>query len=95
VTTDGTDKDGKPMHTEWTGQFDGKTYPLTGDPVADSRSYSKINDHTMAIANKKNGKAVTSGSITVSADGKSRTLKVTGTDSAGKKVSSTAVYDKQ
>jgi hypothetical protein len=31
----------------------------------------------------------------VSADGKSRTLQVTGTDSAGKKVSSTSVYDKQ
>jgi hypothetical protein len=95
VTTDGTDKDGKPMHTEWTGQFDGKTYPLTGDPVADSRSYSKIDDHAMSIANKKDGKVVTSGRIVVSADGKSRTLKITGTNAAGKKVASTAIYDKQ
>ena len=30
VTTDGTGKDGKPVHTEWTGKFDGKDYPVTG-----------------------------------------------------------------
>jgi hypothetical protein len=95
VTTDGTDKDGKPMHTEWTGKFDGKDYPLTGDPAADSRSYTKLDDHKLAIANKKSGNVTTSGHIVVSADGKSRTLSMTGTGSAGKKVSSTAVYDKQ
>ena len=95
VTTDGTDKDGKPMHTEWTGKFDGKDYPLTGDPSADSRAYTKVDDRTLTLANKMGGKAVTNGRITVSADGKTRTLKTTGTDSAGKKVSATAVYDKE
>lgn len=94
VTTDGT-RDGKPLHTEWTGKFDGKDYPVTGDPVADTRAYSKIDDHTLTIANKKDGKVVMSGRIVVSADGKTRTGHMTGTDSSGKKVSSTAVYDKQ
>src|SRR5882672_7168173 len=32
VTTDGTDGDGKPSHSEWTGKYDGKDYPVTGDP---------------------------------------------------------------
>jgi hypothetical protein len=95
VTTDGTDKDGKPTHTEWTGKFDGKDYPLTGDPSADSRSYTKIDDRTLTLTNKMGGKVTTSGHIAVSADGKSRTLKTTGTDSAGKKVSSMAAYDKE
>src|SRR5580692_4371977 len=95
VTTDGTDRDGKPMHTEWTGKFDGKDYPLSGDPTADSRSYRQINDHTLALANKKDGKVTTRGRITVSADGKTRTLRLTGTDSSGNKVSGTSVYDKQ
>jgi hypothetical protein len=36
-----------------------------------------------------------SGRITVSADGKTRTGHMKGTDSTGKKVSTTAVYDKQ
>jgi len=95
VTTDGQDKDGKPIHTEWTGKFDGKDYPLTGDPGADSRSYRKVSERTLAMDNKKDGKSVVSGRIVVSADGKSRTLRTTGTDSAGKKFTSTAVYDKQ
>jgi hypothetical protein len=95
VTTDGTGGDGQPMHTEWTGKFDGKDYPLTGDPTADSRSYKEINDRTLTLDNKKDGKVTTSGRIVVSADGKTRTLTVSSKDSAGKKVSSTAVYDKQ
>ncbi|HEX9200705.1 MAG TPA: hypothetical protein VF865_14170 [Acidobacteriaceae bacterium] len=95
VTTDGTDKDGKPMQTSWTGKFDGKDYPLTGDPTADSRAYTKVDDRTLTLSNKMGGKAVTTGRIVVSADGKTRTLKTSGTDSAGKKVSATAAYDKE
>jgi hypothetical protein len=44
---------------------------------------------------KKDGKVVGTGRITVSADGKSRTVTVSLTDSMGKTMSSTAVYDKQ
>ena len=95
VTTNGTDKDGKPQHTEWTGKFDGKEYPLTGDSTADSRSYKMIDEHTLELTNKKSGKATTSGRVVVSANGKTRTLHLTGTDSSGKKVSSVSMYDKQ
>lgn len=94
-TTDGTSGDGNPLHTEWTGKFDGKEYPLTGDPSADSRSYTKVDDHTLTLENKKGGKVTTSGKIVVSADGTTRTLTASGKNSAGKKVTSTAVYDKQ
>ncbi len=95
VTTDGTNASGKPQRTEWTGKFDGKDYPLMGDSTSDSRAYKKIDDHTLELANKKGGKATTTGRIVVSADGKTRTLSVSGTDSAGKKVSETAIYDRQ
>jgi hypothetical protein len=95
ASTDGLDKDGKPFHTEWTGKFDGKDYPLSGDATSDTRSYKTINAHTLAIANKKGDKVMTSGKIVVAPDGKSRTLSVTGTNAAGKKVSSVSVYDKQ
>jgi hypothetical protein len=33
ITVDGADRDGKPTHNEWTGKFDGKEYPVTGDPT--------------------------------------------------------------
>jgi hypothetical protein len=95
VTVDGVGTDGKPTHNEWTGKFDGKDYPLTGDPLADTRSYKKVDARTMELTNKKAGKPVATGKITVSADGKSRTVAVSGTDASGKKVTSTAVYDKQ
>src|SRR6185437_15873790 len=43
VTTAGVDGAGKPLQTTWTGKFDGKDYPLTGDPEADSRMYTIVN----------------------------------------------------
>ncbi len=95
VTVDGTDGDGKPLHSEWTGNYDGKDYPVTGDPSTDTRSYKKVNDHTLAFTNKKGDKVTISGHGVVSADGKTRTVTITGTDSKGQKYTSTAVYDKQ
>ena len=61
VTVDGTDGDGKALHNEWSGKFDGKDYPVIGDPSADTRSYKKVNDHTLEFTNKKGEKVVTSG----------------------------------
>ena len=95
VTVDGVGVDGKPTHNEWTGMFDGKDYPLVGDPSADTRSYKKIDDRTLELANKKEGKVTTTGKIVVSADGKIRTVTTSGTDAKGAKYKSTAVYDKQ
>ena len=95
VTVDGVDADGKPSHNEWTGKFDGKDYPVTGDPTADTRSYKRINDHTLALTNTKDGKVTTTGRITVSADGKTRTVTTSGKDASGNKIDSIAVYNKQ
>lgn len=95
VTIEGTGGDGKPLHSEWTGQFDGKDYPVTGDPNTDMRSFKKVDDHTLMVTQKKGDKVTTTAKIVLSADGKSRTVTATGTDASGKNVSSTAVYDKQ
>jgi hypothetical protein len=95
ITVDGTDKDGKATHNEWTGKFDGKDYPVTGDPNMDARSYKRFNDRTLEMTAKKDGKVTVSGRIVVSAGGKTRTVTVGGTDVEGKKFQSTVVYDKQ
>jgi hypothetical protein len=95
VTVDGTDADGKSTHNEWTGKFDGKDYPVTGDPSSDMRSYKKVDDRTMELTVKKDGKVTVSGRIVVSADGKTRTVTTSGTDAKGKKGKNAAVYDKQ
>ncbi len=95
VTVDGVDGAGKPTHNVWTGSFDGKDYAVTGDPTSDMRSYKKVDDHTLDLTVKKDGKVTVTGRIAVSADGKSRTVTTSGTDSKGMKVENTAVYDKQ
>ena len=95
VTVDGTNGDGTSVHDVWTGKFDGKDYPVTGDPANDMRSYRRVNDHTLALTDKKDGKVTLTGRIVVSADGKSRTVTISGTDAKGAKVTSIQVYDKQ
>jgi len=95
ITGDGTDKDGKPTHNEWTGKFDGKDYPVTGDPNSDTRSYKKVDAHTLELTVKKDGKVTVSGRLVVSADGKSRTVTTSGTDAEGKSFKNKAVFDKQ
>ena len=95
VTVDGVDASGSAIHSEWTGKFDGKDYPVTGDPQADMRAYRRVNARTLTFTNKKGGKATVTGRVVVSRDGKSRTVTTTATDAQGKKITSTAVYDKQ
>ena len=95
VTVDGTDKDGKAVHNVWTGKFDGKDYPVTGEQAYDARSYTKVDDHNMNMTSKKGGAVIGTGKIAVSADGKSRTVTTMATDPKMTAMNNTAVYDKQ
>ena len=54
-----------------------------------------MNDRTYEITTMKDGKMFGTGKSTVSADGKSRTLSLNGTDANGKKFKAKAVYDKE
>src|SRR5271166_6901536 len=95
ATVDGVDGQGKPTHNEWTGKFDGKDYPVTGDPTSDARAIKQVDDHHYDLTVKKDGKVTVTGKAVIAADGKSRTITVSGTNAAGAKVESTALYDKQ
>jgi hypothetical protein len=95
VVGDGIDADGKLVHSEWTGNFDGKDYPVTGDPISDARSYTRVDDRTLDLTVKKAGKIIDTVRMVLSADGKSRTVTITGTTLKGKKFTNVVVYDKQ
>jgi hypothetical protein len=95
IKADGIDGNGKPSHTEWSGKFDGKDYPVTGDPNSDARSYAQVNERTLTTTNKKNGKVTVKGRIVVSLDGRNRTVILNGTTAKGKAFKNVAVYDKQ
>ena len=86
VTVEGSDTDGKPTHNEWTGKFDGKDYPVRGDPNSETRSYKKVNDRTFELTIKKKGEVTPSGRIVVSFHGKTCTVRTSGV---------TAVYRRQ
>jgi hypothetical protein len=92
---EGVDGKGQPIHNEWTGKFDGKEYPVTGDLTMDTRAITKVDDRHYKIVGKKDSKVTSTGSVTFSTDGKTRTLVLHRTDEKGKKLTSTYVYDKQ
>ncbi len=95
VTVDGKDKDGKATHGVWMGKADGKMYKVKGNLAWDAMAYKMVNDHTYDMTATMGGKPAWSGQSTVSADGKSRTLNMSGTGADGKKFKNKVVYDKQ
>jgi hypothetical protein len=92
---DTVDFENKKIHYEFTAKYDGKDYPISGDPTRDSISYKRIDDYTFESVSKKAGKVTVTTRNEYSKDGKSRTLTTTGTNDKGQKVSNTAVWDKQ
>ncbi len=95
VTVEGVDSDGKAVHTEWTGKFDGKEAPVTGGAAGDVRAYKKVGARALSFTDKVGGKLALSGKITLSADGKTRTVAVSVKDMDGKAMTNTYVYDKE
>jgi hypothetical protein len=95
VIVEGIDSAGKTVRSEWIGKFDGKYYPVTGDPTSDMRSYKHAKGRAMTFTAKQGNNVTLSGRIELSTDGKTRTVTTTATDSAGKKVTSMAFYNKQ
>ena len=95
LTSDGTDAEGKPMHGGYTSKFDGKDVAWAGNPMADTAAPKRIDDNTYENVWKKAGKATVTSKVSVSKDGKTLTIRQTGTDAKGAPVHSVAVYDRQ
>jgi hypothetical protein len=94
ISVESTAADGTALHEVWLGKFDGKGYSVKGN-LADLRAYSRVDARTLRFTAKKDDKVIITGTIKLSADGKSRTVMRTDIDAKGKKVTSTNVYDKQ
>src|ERR1700752_5336098 len=50
-TADIVDSTGKMIHTEYTAKYDGKDYPVKGDPNRDTVSVKKVDDYTFEFTN--------------------------------------------
>jgi catechol 2,3-dioxygenase-like lactoylglutathione lyase family enzyme len=93
--TDSVNAEGQKGHTEWSARFDNKDYPVTGVPPVDSYAIQRIDDHTYTVIAKKDGLRTTLSTATISADGKTRTVRQTGAQVGGRDVNNTLVYERQ
>jgi hypothetical protein len=94
-TNTGVNAEGKPTANEWSGKFDGKDNPVKGDPNRDTAALKKINDRTIEVTSKKDGKVTTVTRISFPKDGKTRTQTTTGTNIKGQKVNNAIAYDRE
>jgi hypothetical protein len=88
------DDKGQPLKISFEAKFDGRDYPVTGDPSSDSVSYQKVSANKLRSTSKKDGKVTTKAEIVVSPDGKITTVHFTDYSQA-KPFKGIGIYDKQ
>ena len=95
VSAETVDAAGNKFNPETAYRFDGKEYPLTGSPVADTISARRINEWKAESVWKKSGKVVLAAKIIISCDGKSINVLRTGLDVEGRAADELLVYERQ
>jgi len=95
VTTEFVNADGTRTTTEYTANFDGKDYPLTGSQIADTVSLKRSNARTTVRTDKKGGTVAQTLKRVVSKDGKTMTVTTKGTNAQGQAVNNVALFEKQ
>ena len=95
LSADGIDAAGNPTHVEYTAKYDGKDYPITGVPNADTVALERIDASTTRSTIKKGDQVVMTVTSVISKGGKTRTSTFKGKDAKGQDVNNVVVYDKQ
>jgi hypothetical protein len=82
----------------WLIKFDGQyymEYSRAEGPTGSTIALKKINDHTIDVSAKRDGKVYFTGTMDLSADGKLLTWKIKTTTAEGSETSQVRVYDRQ
>ncbi len=79
---------------EYTGNYDGKDYPLKGNPDGDMISVRRISANSVETTIKRAGKPTVTNLRTVSADGKTLTVVTKGTNGQGQTVHNVQIFEK-
>ena len=87
--------DGTTLTVEFTAYFDGKEYPIKGDPNADTLSLRRIDRFNTEGTFKKAGNVTYRVKRVVSQDGKVWTLIAEGMNAQGKPYSDVLVFEKK
>ena len=94
-TADGVDAEGKVTHAEMQAKYDGKFYAFKGNADSDMLAYKRIDANTLEVTMQLGGKPMTTATVVVSKDGKTRTLTQKGKNAKGETINNVTVYDKQ
>jgi hypothetical protein len=74
-------------------RYDGRDYPVKGDPSRETVAMTRVDQNTVEIVNKKGGAIVSRMRIVVAPDGRSRTNTVM--DPSGQKTTAVLFFDRQ
>jgi hypothetical protein len=95
VVLDTVDAGGNPVRVEFAGKYDGKDYPVTGLPDADTVSLRQLDAYTVDCSYKKSGTVVKSERVVVSSDWKRATVFQKGPDPFKLDFTLVSVWNKQ
>jgi len=87
---------GTPSKWSFTAQPDGKDNPITGEtPFGNTLSMTRVDARTLKTTIKQDGKVTLMQTVTVSEDGKTRTITSKGTSLKGQAIDSMTYYERQ
>ncbi|HEX4997411.1 MAG TPA: hypothetical protein VFY29_04260 [Terriglobia bacterium] len=82
-------------HTEWSGRFDGRDYPVQGVDTALTNAYTRIDDRTYDIVTRVEGIVEATARVTVSPDGQTITTLTTIRNRQAGNIVTTTVYERR
>ena len=97
ITLEGMNAQGNPTGSVITVKYDGKDYPIVprNGETTTMISYKRVDANTVAYSTKQGGKVLTNATKTLSADGKTLTHQVKGTNAQGQAVNNVLVFEKR
>lgn len=94
ATLDVMGANGTLAHLEFSGDYDGKDNPVTGNgQVGNVVALTRLDADTVRLVHKRDGIVILTETAVVSSDGK--TMTITGTNAQGTPIKGVAVWDKQ
>ena len=93
VVVDGASPDGK-VHWEYTANFDGKAYPVTGNPDGDMVVAKRVDANTIETSYTLKGKPTMVVRRALGPGGKTLSVTQTGTNGQGQKINNVLMFER-
>lgn len=94
LTSGGVNMAGKPVSSTIELHVDGKEYAAPGAPAGVVVATRRVDQRTLEVVSKRDGRVIGRGTNQVSSDGKTLTANVAGTDAKGRNFESVVVFDR-